>query len=144
MDLGTVIAAVTLAIAAVGLAIAVEEFIRKRRKRITKRSRTRASKSQGERLILSNNAKRTLKLMQSDPTDEGVFVVLRALGPAAPRLVCINHTEIDTETNQRVLGELEAKGLVAISLNSRGEDKVTLTPLGWDLNPETGAVDEVR
>ena len=70
--------------------------------------------------------------------------MVRTLGPAcAPRLVCINHTEIDTETNQRVLGELEAKRLVAISLNSRGEDKVTLTPLGWDLNPETGKVDKV-
>ena len=136
MDLATVIAAL-------GLAIAAAEFIRKRRERITKRSSTGASKSQGESVILSNNAKKTLKLMQSDPTDEGVFVVVRTLGPAAPRLVCINHTEIDTETNQRVLGELEAKGLVAMSLNSSGEDKVTLTPLGWDLNPESGRVDKV-
>ena len=85
-----------------------------------KRSRTKTPEQGHERLILSDTAKRTLKLMQSDPTNEGVFVVVRTLGPAAPRLVCINHTETDAETNQRVLGELEAEGLVAISLNRQG------------------------
>jgi len=108
-----------------------------------KRSRKETPEHEHASLILSDTVKRTLKLMQSDPTNEGVFVVVRTLGPAAPRLVCLNHTEIDTETNQRVLGELEAKGLVTISMNSRGDDKVTLTPLGWDLNPETGKVDRV-
>ena len=127
----------------IGSLISVVEFIPKLHKWITKKSRAEASKGGRKRLALSDNARRTLKLMQSDPTEEGIFCVVRTLGSAAPRLVCIGHTGIETEITQRVVAELETKGLVTVAPNSRGEDKVTLTSLGWTLNPETGEADKV-
>ena len=130
-------------IAVVGSLIAVVEFAPKLYRWITKKSKAEASKDGDDRLTLSDNAKKTLKLMQSDPTEEGIFLVVRTLGPAPPTLVCLNHTEIETEITQRVITELEAKGLVTVSLNSRGDDKITLTSLGWTLNPETGETDKV-
>ena len=122
----------------IGSLISVVEFVPKLYRWIIKKS-----KDGRERLVLSDNAKKTLKLMQSDPTEEGIFCVVRTLGPAAPILVCISHTGIETETTQRVITELEAKRLVTVAPNSRGEDKVTLTSLGWTLNPETGEADKV-
>lgn len=83
--------------------------------------------------------------MQSDPTDEGIFRLIRVLGPSAPRLVCVYHTEIDIEVTTRVMSELETSRLVTIipAYGDSGGDKVTLTSLGWALNPETGEADKV-
>ena len=100
--------------------------------------------SQTESLALSDDAKAVFTRMQSDPTNEGVFRLIRVLGPSAPRLVCVYHTEIDVEVNNRVMAELEAKGLVTIEYDgSNGGDLVKLTHFGWILNPETGKADKV-
>lgn len=95
-------------------------------------------------LALSDHAKVVLAQMQSDPTDEGIFRWIRFLGPAAPKLCCVYHTEIEMEVRNRVMSELEAKGLVTIeSDSSGGGDLVKLTHFGWILNPETGKADKV-
>lgn len=136
--MGELIEIAGLVIGAGLLVIGAVELFRR-----TKRSRGKASTDGPEGLVLSDHAKAVLTQMQSDPTDEGIFELIRFLGPSAPRLVCVYHTEIDIEVNNRVMSELEAKGLVTIiPEHGPGGDKVTLTSLGWALNPETGKADK--
>ena len=110
--------------------------------RTATRSREGVSTHGRERLILSDDAKAVLTRMQSDPTQEGIFRLIRVLGPSAPSLVCVYHTEIDIEVTNRVMSELEDKGLVTIEPDLH-DDKVTLTSRGWRLNPGTGETDKV-
>ena len=127
----------------IGSWLSVVQFIPKLYGWITKRSRGATPESGRERLLLSEHAKAVLTQMQSDPTNEGIFELVRFLGPSAPRLVCVSHTEIDIEVNNRVMSELEAKGLVTIiPEHGPGGDDVTLTSLGWVLNPDTGEIDK--
>ena len=96
-------------------------------------------------LALSEDAKSVLGQMQSDPTNNGIFVDSTSLGDRGYSLLCTHHP-IRISTTRRVLAELEAKGLVTTDREDRGEfqlEYVKLTHFGWILNPETGKADQV-
>ena len=101
--------------------------------------------SQTGSLALSDDAKAVLKLMQSDPTDNGVFIDTTSLADRGYSIVCPYHPDIKINTTRRVIAELEAKGLVTTILENKGEfrdEYVKLTHLGWILNPKTGKADK--
>lgn len=95
-------------------------------------------------LELSEEASRVLRLMQSDPTDNGVFQETRGIGRSTyPMHSC--YSDLRIETTRRVIAELEAKGIITVTRNTGGHgaiEKVTLTHFGWILNPTTGKVDK--
>ena len=64
-------------------------------------------------LPLSDKAKEVLATMQTDPTDNGVFLSVRGMGTAGLPLISPFATAIRIETTERVMRELEAKGLAA-------------------------------
>ena len=66
-----------------------------------------------EALALSEGAKTVLASMQTDPTDNGVFINAPGARDTACSLLCLYHPDIKIRTTRRVLAELEAKGLVA-------------------------------
>ena len=95
-------------------------------------------------LALSEGAKEVLGLMQTDPTDNGVFVDATGIGDSGYSLLCTHH-DIQISTTRRVIAELEAKGLVTTVREDRGEfasEYVKLTHFGWILNPQTGKADK--
>lgn len=89
-------------------------------------------------LALSKKAKDVLAMMQTDPTENGVFLCTRGLGDVGLPLSCLYHTEIRITTTERVMAELEAKGLVSEDYTSQGSRRFKLTHAGWILNPVTG------
>ena len=96
-------------------------------------------------LPLSDDAKAVLELMQSDSTDNGVFLDSTALGDRGRKLACL-YGDIEISTTRRVIAELEDKGLVAIVREDNREfpcEYVNLTHFGWRLNPGTRRVDKV-
>ena len=95
-------------------------------------------------LDLTDEAKHVLKTMQSDETDNGVFIDGTAFGTSKLELFGL-YTEVQISTTRRVIAELEAKGIVTITENDREhqEQRVTLTHSGWILNPDTGQVDKI-
>ena len=98
-----------------------------------------------DKLALSEDAKDVLGRMQTDPTDNGVFVDATGLGDSGCSLLCTHH-DITISTTRRVVSELEAKGLVTTVRDDRGkfpQEHVKLTHFGWILNPKTGKVDKV-
>ena len=61
-------------------------------------------------------------------------------------MICPYNAGIEIRTTRRVIAELEAKGLVAIVREDKGEfqdEYVKLTHFGWIVNPETGKADKV-
>ncbi len=100
------------------------------------------TKSRAEALRLSDGAKAVLEEMQSDPTNNGVFLHTAALGDVLYKMVCLYQTDIRIETTRRVIVEMEAKGLLTIERRPTKGDSVTLSHLGWILNPDTGKVDK--
>ena len=100
--------------------------------------------SQAESLALSDDAKKILKRMQSDSSHNGIFRQMMGLSSATFQLVGVYGTNVQATVTNRVMAELEAKGLVTIHYdgNSSG-DLVKLTHFGWILNPETGEADKV-
>ena len=104
----------------------------------------RWKESQTESLALSDGAKAALKLMQSDSSNNGIFCRM-AFGSGPFRLIGVYGTNVrNVEVTNRVMAELEAKGLVTIECDgSDGGDLVELTHFGWILNPDTGEVDKV-
>ena len=102
--------------------------------------------SQSESLALSDDAKAVLKQMQSDPTDNGIFMDNTSLADHGYSIVCPYHPNIEINTTRRVVAELEAKGLVVIVRADKDgfrDEHVQLTHFGWILNPETGEADKV-
>lgn len=96
-------------------------------------------------LPLSDGAKKVLEAMQSDPTNNGIFVDATSLADRGYSLACTHHN-ISISTTHRVIAELEAKGLVVTAREDRGKFKheyVKLTHAGWILNPQTGKADKV-
>ena len=66
------------------------------------------------------------------------------LGSTTFQLVGVYGTEGQATVTNRVMAELEAKGLVVIEYDGDDSgDLVKLTHFGWILNPETGKVDKV-
>ena len=103
----------------------------------------RENRSDGA-LDLTAGARAAVKLMQSDTTENGVFIDVTGLGTSALHLACLYKTGITIETTRRVITELDAKGLVEPYQSKDGRSRgVKLTHLGWILNPETGRVDKV-
>ena len=83
--------------------------------------------------------------MQSDPTNNGIFIDATGLGDPGYSLLCTHH-DIRISTTRRVVAELEAKGLVTTVREDGGEfqrEYVKLTHFGWILNPQTGEADKV-
>ena len=96
-------------------------------------------------LPLSDDAKEVLRAMQSDPTDNGIFVDSTSLADRGYSLLCTHH-DIRISTTHRVIAELEAKGLVVTVQEDRDtfrQEYVKLTHAGWILNPQTGKADKV-
>lgn len=96
-------------------------------------------------LDLTDEAKRVLKMMQSDKTENGVFIDATTLGMSKFRLLNV-FAGGEITTTRRVIIELEAKGIVRIVEKDRikrKEKKVELTHFGWILNPDTGQVDRI-
>ena len=99
---------------------------------------------QTESLALTDEAKDVLVTMQSDSSNNGMFRRMAFLGSASFRLIGVYGTNVRTEVTNRVMAELEAKGLVVIEYDgSDSGDLVKLTHFGWILNPETGKADKV-
>ena len=101
---------------------------------------------QTESLALTDEAKAVLTKMQSDPTDNGVFLDNTSLADHGYSMVCPYHPNLKINTTRRVVTELEAKGLVVIVREDKDEfrdERVKLTHFGWILNPETGEADKV-
>lgn len=94
-------------------------------------------------LPLSDGAKEALVTMQTDPTDNGVFLCTRSLADVNLPLTSPFDTSIRVRTTERVMGELEAKGLISEDCTERGTRRFTLTHAGWILNPQTGKFDKV-
>ena len=106
----------------------------------------RWKESQTESLALSDGAKAVLTKMQSDPTNNGVFLDTTCLGDRSYSMTCPYHPDLEIRTTRRVIAELEAKGLVIVTQDDRDglpDENVKLTHFGWILNPETGKVDKV-
>ena len=106
----------------------------------------RWKESQTESLALSDDAKAVLTKMQSDPTDNGVFLDDTSLADHGYSLVCPYHPNLEINTTRRVVAELEAKGLVVLVREDKDgfrDERVKLTHFGWILNPETGEADKV-
>lgn len=100
--------------------------------------------SQTESLALSDDAKAVLKLMQSDSSNNGIFRLMMAYGTDVYELGCVYRTDVQTDVTNRVMAELEAKGLVTVEYDGSDSDHlVKLTHFGWILNPETGKADKV-
>lgn len=98
---------------------------------------------QTESLALSDDAKAVLTKMQSDPTNNGIFRQV-AFGSGPFHLIGIYGTKGQAEVTNRVMAELEAKGLVTIEYDGDDSgDLVKLSHFGWILNPETGKADKV-
>ncbi len=98
-------------------------------------------------LPLSDGAKAVLERMQSDTTDNGVFIDSPTLADKGRRLLCLSGS-IEIKTTHRVVAELEDKGLVVvvrekIREEARADDYVKLTHFGWRLNPKTRRVDKI-
>lgn len=96
-------------------------------------------------LALTEDAKHVVALMQSDPTNTGTFIDVTGMGDDAYVLRSTHH-EAKVRTSRRVVAELEAKGLVTIFREDRGDyqqEYVRLTHFGWILNPQTGKADKV-
>ena len=99
---------------------------------------------QTESLALSDDAKAVLTKMQSDSSNNGMFRRMAFFGSASFQLIGVYGTNVRTEATNRVMAELEAKGLVTSEYaGSDSGDLVKLTHFGWILNPETGKVDKV-
>ena len=99
---------------------------------------------QTESLALSDDAKAVLTKMQSDPTNNGMFRRMTSFGSASFLLIGVYGTKGQADVTNRVMAELEAKGLVTVEYDgSDSGDLVKLTHFGWILNPETGEVDKV-
>lgn len=92
-------------------------------------------------LALTNEAKRVLKMMQSDETGNGRFSDGTGFGTSKLILVNVSSGE-EITTTRRVITELEAKGIVKIA-DEVDEEKFELTHFGWILNPDTGQVDKI-
>ena len=91
----------------------------------------RWKEAQTESLALSDGAKAALKLMQSDSTDNGSFRKMAFLGSTTFQLIGVYGTDVRTEVTNRVMAELEAKGLVTIEYDgSDSGDLVRLTHFG--------------
>ena len=104
----------------------------------------RWKESQTESLALSDDAKAVLTKMQSDATNNGMFRQLAFLGSTTFQLVGVYGTEGQATVTNRVMAELEAKGLVVIEYDGDDSgDLVKLSHFGWILNPETGKADKV-
>lgn len=100
--------------------------------------------SQLESLALTDEAKDVLVMMQGDPTNNGIFRQLAFLGSTSFKLVGVYGTKGQVAVTNRVIAELEAKGLVTFEYDGTDSgDLVKLTHLGWILNPETGLADKV-
>ena len=100
--------------------------------------------SQTESLTLSDAAKIVLKTMQSDPTDNGIFVESSVLSDSDYSMTCLYHTNLEIRTTRRVMAELEAKGIAIVAQEDRDgfkNETVKLTHFGWVLNPDTGKVE---
>ena len=105
----------------------------------------RWKEAQTESLALSDDAKAVLTKMQSDPTDNGVFLDNTSLADHGYSMVCPYHPSLEINTTRRVVAELEAKGLVVIVLEDEDgfrDERVKLTHFGWILNPTTGEADK--
>lgn len=102
-------------------------------------------KKKASNLDLTDEAKRVLKIMQSDESENGIFV--DATGFGTSKLILINlYAEGEITTTRRVITELEAKGVIKIVEEDKIEHrqkKVELTRLGWILNPDTGQADKI-
>ena len=94
-------------------------------------------------LPLSDKAKEVLATMQTDPTENGVFLCTRGLATVGLPLTSPFATDITVETTERVMRELEAKGLVSVDYTDRGTRRYTLSHAGWILNPQTGKADKI-
>ena len=94
-------------------------------------------------LPLSDKAKEVLATMQTDPTDNGVFLSVRGMGTAGLPLISPFATAIRIETTERVMRELEAKGLVSVDYTDQGTLRYTLSHAGWILNPQSGKADKI-
>lgn len=98
-------------------------------------------------LPLTDGAKMVLAAMQSDPTDNGVFSDVSCDGDVDLPLSS-PFSNIYIRTTERVMSELEAKGLVSEVLHTSmvsgtSDRRFKLTHAGWILNPETGKADKV-
>ena len=102
---------------------------------------------QTESLALTGEAKDVLVMMQSDPTNNGVFVDTTSLGSSGIQMANPYSGGGRISTTHRVISELEAKGLVetVIKYDGKGHErrKFHLTHFGWILNPESGQADKV-
>ena len=101
---------------------------------------------QTESLALTDEAKDVLVTMQSDSSRTmACSVELAFLGSASFRVDrCLRDGMFEPTVTNRVMAELEAKGLVVIEYDgSDSGDLVKLTHFGWILNPETGKADKV-
>ena len=99
--------------------------------------------SQTGSLALSDDAKAVLTQMQSDSSNNGIFR-RTTYGSAGFLLIGVYGTDGRAQVTNRVIAELEAKGLVSIGDDgSESGDLVELTHFGWILNPETGKADKV-
>ena len=99
-----------------------------------------------EALALSEAAKTVLATMQTDPTDNGVFMDATGDGGSGVCLQCTNHGGISISTTRRVIAELEAKGLVTTARDDSytfRQEYIKLTHFGWILNPQTGEADKL-
>ena len=94
-------------------------------------------------LPLSEKAKEVLATMQTDPTDNGVYICTRGLSDTGLPLTSPYADNIEIDTTERVMVELEAKGLVSADHTERGTRRYMLSHAGWILNPRTGKADKV-
>ena len=94
-------------------------------------------------LPLSAKAKEVLATMQKDPTENGVFLCTRGMADVGLPLTSPFATGISVETTERVMRELEAKGLVSVDYTDGGTLRYTLSHAGWIMNPQTGKADKI-
>ena len=104
-------------------------------------------KGQTEALALSDEAKDVLKKMQSDSTNNGIYIDTTHLGSSGIEMANPYEGSEGISTTHRVISELEAKGLVETVIkydtNGREKRKFCLTHFGWILNPCTGIADKI-
>jgi len=102
---------------------------------------------QTESLALTDDAKGVLTQMQSDPTDNGVFVDTTSLGSSGVEMANPYASGEEINTTRRVIAELEAKGLVetVVRYDREGRERkdFRLTHFGWILNAGTGQADKI-
>lgn len=93
-------------------------------------------------LPLSDGAKAVLGLMQSDTTNNGIFIASTALADSRCRRACL-YEDIEISTTHRIVVELEDKGLIAVEKKGTRLERAKLTYFGWRLNANARGTDKV-